>query len=112
MGLPFSSLLHGYKCFMNVFRGSDGDVWAMDYSSSVEQNRKINDFYLLRSYSTDLIESMLQFSDSIMFSESLFGPIIFFFPPRVVRNGTDRECLRGLPNVLQGCSGAAGKGEK
>lgn len=29
-----------------------------------------------------------------------------------MRNGTDRECLRGLPHVLQGCSGAAGKGKK
>uniref|UniRef100_A0A7N4PCH7 Myocyte enhancer factor 2A n=1 Tax=Sarcophilus harrisii TaxID=9305 RepID=A0A7N4PCH7_SARHA len=29
-----------------------------------------------------------------------------------IRNGTDRERLRGLPNVLQGCNGAAGKGEK
>jgi len=42
---------------LNVFMGSGGDVWAMDYSSSVEQNRKINDFCLLRSSSTDLIES-------------------------------------------------------
>lgn len=26
---------------LNVYGGSGADVWAMDYSSSVEQNRKI-----------------------------------------------------------------------
>ena len=56
---------------------------------------------------------MFRFSDSIiMSSESLFEPISFLLPMLQMRNGTDRECLRGLPNVLQGCSGAAGKGKK
>lgn len=56
---------------------------------------------------------MLRFSDSIIMSSgSLFEPVSFFLPMLQKRNGTDRECLRGLPNVLQGCSGAAGKGKK
>lgn len=55
---------------------------------------------------------MFRISDSIITSsESLFD-FQFFLPILQMRNGTDRECLRGLPNVLQGCSGAAGKGKK
>lgn len=87
------------------------------HSSSVEQNRKINDFCLLRSSSADLLELearlCLGFLTVLQYSLRAFlSQLGFFLPMLLIRNGTDRECLRGLPNVLQGCSGAAGKGKK
>lgn len=93
--------------------GLAGMCGEMDSSFSVEQKRKINDFCLLRStsYRTGGV-TVFRFSDSIKSSQSLFEPVGFFLPMLQMRNGTDRECLRGLPNVLQGCSGAAGKGKK
>lgn len=74
----------------------------------------MDDFFLLRSPSYRTGGAiMFRISDSIIISsKSLFEPISFFLRILQMRNGTDRECLRGLPNVLQGCSGAAGKGKK
>lgn len=54
---------------------------------------------------------MFRFSDSITVSFEPFWANQFFLSMLQMRNGTDRECLRGLPNVLQGYSGAAGKGK-